>query len=97
VQVWPRMPLNLLAEALAGCWGVVGVDSGLSHIATALDLPHVQLYNFATAWRTGPLEVSTAPAGAKQVSVVGEGATATTAGQVPTVDAVWRAWLKVGE
>jgi 3-deoxy-D-manno-octulosonic-acid transferase len=42
-------------RALAALRGVVGVDSGLSHIAVALDLPHVQIYNFDTAWRTGPL------------------------------------------
>ena len=28
--------------------------AGSSHIAVALDLPHVQIYNFPTAWRTGP-------------------------------------------
>jgi hypothetical protein len=37
------------------CAGAIGVDSGLSHIAVALDLPHVQIYNFDTAWRTGPV------------------------------------------
>ena len=55
--------LHRLAGAGARCGGrppgatqgVIGVDSGLSHIAVALDLPHVQLYNFPTAWRTGPL------------------------------------------
>ena len=54
-QVWPAMPLDALTDALATCAGVIGVDSGLSHIAVALDLPHVQIYNFDTAWRTGPL------------------------------------------
>jgi len=54
--VWPRLGLDALTDALATCAGVVGVDSGLSHIAVALDLPHVQLYNFDTAWRTGPLD-----------------------------------------
>ena len=34
--------------------GAIGVDSGPSHIAVALGLPHVQIYNFPTAWRTGP-------------------------------------------
>ncbi len=52
--VLPRMGLDALAQAMAACVGAVGVDSGLSHIAVALDLPHVQLYNFDTAWRTGP-------------------------------------------
>ena len=36
-QVWPRMDLGQLTDALAACAGVVGVDSGLSHIAVALD------------------------------------------------------------
>ena len=53
-QVWPRLDLGALTDRLAGCAGVIGVDSGLSHIAVALDLPHVQIYNFDTAWRTGP-------------------------------------------
>ena len=52
--VWPRLSLDAVLDALAGCVGVIGVDSGLSHIAVALDLPHVQIYNFDTAWRTGP-------------------------------------------
>jgi heptosyltransferase-1 len=54
--VWPRCALNELSQRLAACVGVVGVDSGVSHIAVALGLPHVQLYNFNTAWRTGPLD-----------------------------------------
>lgn len=54
-QVWPRLALGDLADRLAACAGVVGVDSGLSHIATALDRPHVQIYNHDTAWRTGPV------------------------------------------
>ncbi|NBW54367.1 MAG: lipopolysaccharide heptosyltransferase I [Betaproteobacteria bacterium] len=52
--IWPRCPLDELTQRLAACVGVVGVDSGVSHIAVALGLPHVQLYNFDTAWRTGP-------------------------------------------
>lgn len=54
-RVWPRLALGELADRLAACAGVVGVDSGLSHIATALDRPHVQIYNHDTAWRTGPV------------------------------------------
>jgi heptosyltransferase-1 len=52
--VWPRSSLDELTQRLAACVGVIGVDSGVSHIAVALGLPHVQLYNFNTAWRTGP-------------------------------------------
>jgi heptosyltransferase-1 len=54
-SVWPRLDLAALTDRLAGTSGVVGVDSGLSHIAVALNLPHVQIYNFDTAWRTGPV------------------------------------------
>ena len=79
--VWPRLALDALTDALAGCAGVVGVDSGLSHIAVALDLPHVQLYNFDTAWRTGPVQRQ------RQRSVYARPA--------PSVEAVWAAWLAV--
>ncbi len=54
-HVWPRLDLGALTDRLASCVGVIGVDSGLSHIAVALNLPHVQIYNFDTAWRTGPV------------------------------------------
>jgi len=52
--IWPRCDLVELTQRLAACVGVIGVDSGVSHIAVALGLPHVQIYNFNTAWRTGP-------------------------------------------
>lgn len=79
--VWPRSGLEALLDALGGSAGVVGVDSGLSHMAVALNLPHVQIYNFDTAWRTGPQH------SARQVSVFAQPA--------PSVDAVWQAWLGV--
>jgi heptosyltransferase I len=83
--VWPRLGLEALTDALGDSAGVVGVDSGLSHMAVALDLPHVQIYNFDTAWRTGP---GGRPDAARQVSVF--------ATPTPSVDAVWQAWLAVG-
>ncbi|MBI2771846.1 MAG: lipopolysaccharide heptosyltransferase I [Burkholderiales bacterium] len=79
--VWPRLDLDALTSRLAQCGGVIGVDSGLSHIAVALGLPHVQVYNFDTAWRTGPLN---AP---HQQSVYAQ--------PVPSVEAVWDAWQRV--
>lgn len=82
-MVWPRLPLDALADTLASCAGAVGVDSGLSHLAVALDLPHVQIYNFDTAWRTGPISAI------KQCSVFGLPS--------PSVDAVWQAWQAVSE
>jgi len=80
-RVWPRLALDAMVDALAGCAGVIGVDSGLSHIAVALDLPHVQIYNFDTAWRTGPLNPL------RQRSVF--------ARPTPDVQSVWQAWLAV--
>ena len=80
-HVWPRLTLDALTDALGRCAGVIGVDSGLSHIAVALDLPHVQIYNFDTAWRTGPVNRP------RQRSVFAQ--------PTPSVDAVWQAWLAV--
>ena len=81
--VWPMMPLDALTDTMATCAGVIGVDSGLSHIAVALDVPSVQIYNFDTAWRTGPI----APAGAKAPRHLSVFAT-----PQPELDAVWQAW-----
>ena len=86
-QVWPSLALDALTDALATCSGVIGVDSGLSHIAVALDLPHVQLYNFDTAWRTGPLSPPDAAGGTRQCSVFAK--------PTPSVDEVWQAWTGV--
>ncbi len=82
--VWPRQSLDTLLDVLSGSAGVIGVDSGLSHMAVALNLPHVQIYNFDTAWRTGPLATGAA---ARQVSVCAQ--------PTPSVDAVWQAWQSV--
>jgi heptosyltransferase-1 len=76
--VWPRLRLDQMLQPLSRCAGVIGVDSGPSHLAVALDLPHVQLYNFDTAWRTGPPDVP------HQRAVLGH--------PCPTVEAVWSAW-----
>ncbi len=88
VQRWPLLALDDLLDSLAACVGVIGVDSGLSHVAVALDLAHVQIYNFDTAWRTGPLSVPHGPdAAPRQCSVY--------ASPTPSVDAVWQAWTVV--
>ena len=79
--VWPAMDIGAFVDRLATTGAVVGVDSGPSHIATALGLRHVQLYNFPTAWRTGPQSRHGA---AHQVSVEGR--------PTPDVEAVWSAW-----
>ena len=86
-EVWPRLGLEAVLDALGSSAGVIGVDSGLSHMAVALNLPHVQIYNFDTAWRTGPLVAEGMGAAARQVSVYAQ--------PTPSVDAVWRAWQSV--
>jgi len=43
-QVLPRLALRPLAGVLAGARAVVGLDSGLSHLAVALDQPTLALY-----------------------------------------------------
>ena len=80
-RVWPSLSLAELAQRMALSSGVVGVDSGLSHMAVALGLPHVQIFSQARAWRAGPVGC------AYQVAVGGNAA--------PGLDAVWSAWLKV--
>lgn len=85
-EVWPAMDLGAFIERLAATGGAVGVDSGPSHIAVALDLPHVQIYNHPTSWRTGP---QVRHGHRHQVSIE--------ARPTPAVDAVWAAWQQVRE
>ena len=80
------MSLDALTDRLGATQGVIGVDSGLSHIAVALDLPHVQIYNFPTSWRTGP---QPAHGHRHQVSVEAQ--------PTPSLDAVAAAWAGVRE
>ncbi|HWP11282.1 MAG TPA: lipopolysaccharide heptosyltransferase I [Ramlibacter sp.] len=84
-QAWPRLDLGSLADRFAAGAGVIGVDSGLSHIAVALDKPHVQIYNFDTAWRTGPLHSGAQVP--RQRAVYAQ--------PTPGVQAVWQAWQQV--
>ena len=104
-QVWPRLPLDALTNALATCAGVIGVDSGLSHIAVALDLAHVQIYNFDTAWRTGPLPLVSGtseslgalmrPPGLRHPSQHTLRQRSVFSQPTPAVDEVWQAWESV--
>ena len=80
-RMLPRMGLAALAARMAGCVGVVGVDSGLSHLAVALNLPHVQIFSQPRIWRAGPLGCP------YQVAVGGA--------RAPDVDTVWQAWQAV--
>jgi heptosyltransferase-1 len=80
-EIWPRASLPDIMDRMAVSSGVIGVDSGLSHMAVALNLPHVQIFSQPRAWRAGPV-------GCKhQVAVGGE--------RAPDVDVVWNAWQGV--
>jgi heptosyltransferase-1 len=83
-EVWPSMGLDALVDRMGATQGVVGVDSGLSHMAVALNLAHVQIYNFPTSWRTGP---QVAHGHRHQVSVE--------ARPTPPLESVWDAWCQV--
>ncbi len=80
-RVWPAMSLAQVLDHMAQAVGVIGVDSGLSHMAVALDLPHVQIFSQPRAWRAGPVGQ------AHQVAVGGDAP--------PDVDTVWQAWRDV--
>jgi len=77
----PRLSLANLAREMKECVGSIGVDSGPSHLSVALDMPHVQIYNFPTSWRTGPIGAL------HQLSVY--------ASPTPSVQEVWSAWKNV--
>ncbi len=81
VEILPAMALDALARRVATCSGVIGVDSGLSHLAVALDLCHVQIFSQPRVWRAGPV------GSAHQLPVGGESA--------PSAEAVWNAWEQV--
>ena len=83
-EVWPAMTIDEMIDRMGCADGVIGVDSGLSHIAVALGLPHVQIYNFSTSWRTGPHHENDA---VRQTSIEGQPS--------PSVDAVWGAWCRI--
>ena len=74
-QVWPKMKLAAVQSEMAHASLVVGVDSGLSHLAVALNLPVVQLFSQPRVARAGPVGL------AHQQAVGGS--------HVPTVDEVW--------
>ena len=74
----PPLGLPALATLLAGAQAVVGVDTGLTHLAVALDVPTVALYTATDPGLTG---------------VLGRGRWANLGGKgmIPTVDAVLQA------
>lgn len=61
VQVLPRCQLGELAAILSRAEGVVGMDTGLMHLAAALDKPGIALYPATQPALTGVLANSTSP------------------------------------
>jgi heptosyltransferase-1 len=55
VEVLPRLSLRQLAEVLAASKAIVAVDTGLGHLAAALDVPTISLYGPTNAVLTGAL------------------------------------------
>ncbi len=55
VEVLPKMGLNELNAWLAHAQAVVGVDTGLSHVAAALAVPSVAIYGATDSTLTGVL------------------------------------------
>lgn len=53
VRVLPRLSLSALAAALQEVEGVVGVDTGLAHLAAALEVPGLCLYGPTATALTG--------------------------------------------
>lgn len=76
----PRLGLSALWPEMARSRGVISVDSGLGHLAVALDLPVVQLFSQPRIQRAGPV------GRAHQSAVGGD--------HVPSVDEAWQAWLR---
>jgi heptosyltransferase-1 len=64
VRVPERQPLDAMARLLAGAAVVVGVDTGLAHLAAALRVPLVALFTGSEPRLTGPM-------GAGPIAVIG--------------------------
>ncbi len=76
--VLPRLGLRDLAAILGRAQAVLGVDSGLTHLACALDRPTVAIYT-----DTSPVLTGVYPHDASRAVNLGK------AGTTPSVDAVW--------
>jgi heptosyltransferase-1 len=77
-RVPDRQPLDGVAQLIAGASFVVGVDTGLLHLAAALGVPLIAIFVGSEPGLTGPV-------GQGPMEVVGG------KGQVPSVEEVWTA------
>ena len=53
IEVMPQLSLGELAGVISAARGVVGVDTGLVHLAAALDVPCITLYGATDPVLTG--------------------------------------------
>jgi heptosyltransferase I len=53
VRVLAPIKLDKIVAILQNACAFIGVDTGLSHIASALDIACIVIYQFNTIWRTG--------------------------------------------
>jgi lipopolysaccharide heptosyltransferase I len=81
-RVPERAPLDQVAKLIAGAQYVVGVDTGLLHLAAALSVPLVAIFAGSKPRLTGPV-------GSGTMSTLGDD------GMPPTVDAVIEAIAKI--
>lgn len=81
-RVPARVPLDRLAKLLSGARCVVGVDTGLLHLAAALNVPLVAIF-------TGSKPDLTGPVGRGPITILGAD------GESPSVDAVVDAAAKI--
>ena len=81
-RVEERKPLDQIAALIAGAQFVVGVDTGLLHLAAALGVPLVAIFTGSRPGLTGPV-------GSGSIAVLGAD------GAPPAVDAVIEAVAKV--
>ena len=77
-----RVPIDQVAKLIAGAQFVVGVDTGLMHLAAAFGVPLVAIFTGSNPGLTGPV-------GRGRVAVLGA------AGAPPSVDAVVDAVAKI--
>jgi heptosyltransferase-1 len=63
-RVLPRMPLDAMARLIAGARFVVGVDTGLVHLAAAIGVPLISIF-------AGSEPALTRPVGQGRIAVVG--------------------------
>ena len=61
MHICPRLSLGVVAAYIAGACGVVGVDSGLSHLAAALNVPGTTLFGATDADRLGVTTATNRP------------------------------------